>query len=132
MARELLGRDRNGRLTRFIVDDAAEAVLRREGREQLMEFADRVDPEPDHERVTARMKRDGSTYELAAEAEFLEWGERRQKREVDLSAGDEATTTLSGDDAHHAIVAELSQRGLGSDRYGAVAAELAASGKISN
>lgn len=171
MAREFVVRDAAGRTVRLAVDDAAEAVLRREGRETVLELADKIDPEPTHDAIRSRVKRTGESYELAAEAEFMEWEGRRQKREIDLSAGDEAadptheaigervrrtgesygdaayalatgeeepsagsgeaTTTLSGDDAHHAIVAELSRRGLGTDRYGAVAAELAASGKIS-
>ncbi len=62
MAKQIYGRDRNGRMVRFDVDDAAEAVLRREGREQVMELTDRIDPEPSHEQVTMRQKDLKSTY----------------------------------------------------------------------
>lgn len=115
MSRELFGRDRNGRMVRIEVDDTAEIMFREERSMAMIRgHADRMG------------------------LNFSEAADQLNEQGVDLSSGFDgagAVTLSSSDDgrpdeAHDKIVAELSARNLGHDKYGEVAQELAERGVI--
>lgn len=84
------GPEHHGRREQVTVSAEARAELRRDflrrHRTEVLELAERIDPEPGDEQVRQRMKEANLSYSDAASAVFTEWEERREQRERELSA----------------------------------------------